>query len=230
MSDYASISSPMEAPLPLITHTTSPGSLPRATAAEPVPPETPSGSRTREVAPFRHTIATRGRGPATSILFTESSTLFVRSSDAPEDHPVSAGAAGGDRVDAQRAGRDLRRLAERVHGEAATDRPECGREERRGSASSAGAASSAGSLTAIRDSADQHYIVRDAGPGLEHVYLGIPAKKAGGTWFPKAGQKPRLIRRALTVVVGDVLQGVVGSDRRYVATPAGVARVRGQGE
>lgn len=60
-------------------------------------------------------------------------------------------------------------------------------------------------MTVIRDSADQHYIVRDAGPGLEHAYIGIPAKRAGGTWAPKSGAKERLVRRALTVVAAKLL-------------------------
>lgn len=60
-------------------------------------------------------------------------------------------------------------------------------------------------MTIIRDTAGQNYIVRNAGPGLEHVYMGIPAKKSGGTWSAKAGTKERLVRRAGTVVVGELL-------------------------
>lgn len=63
-------------------------------------------------------------------------------------------------------------------------------------------------MTIIRDAAGNHFIAKDAGPGLEHAYLGIPAKRTGGTWAAKAGAKERLVRRVGTVVVGELLAQV----------------------
>ena len=56
-------------------------------------------------------------------------------------------------------------------------------------------------MTVIEDSANQLYIVRDAGAGLEHVYLGTPAKRIAGGYVPKAKTRERLVRRAVTRIV-----------------------------
>lgn len=56
-------------------------------------------------------------------------------------------------------------------------------------------------ITIIEDNAGSFYSVRDAGPGLEHVYIGIPVKRTAAGFVPKAGARERLVRRLLTRVV-----------------------------
>ena len=60
----------------------------------------------------------------------------------------------------------------------------------------------------IRDSAGSTYLVRDAGPQLEHTFIGLPCKtgEVDGrpTHVPKARATERLIRRAgCTIISGE---------------------------
>ena len=38
----------------------------------------------------------------------------------------------------------------------------------------------------VKDTAGTLYMVTDAGPGLDHVYLGTPAKRGANGWEAKA--------------------------------------------
>jgi hypothetical protein len=53
----------------------------------------------------------------------------------------------------------------------------------------------------IIDNAGNYYIARDGGPGLEHAYVGIQAKRSGGGLIPKAKAKTILVRRFGTRVI-----------------------------
>ena len=53
----------------------------------------------------------------------------------------------------------------------------------------------------IEDNAGSFYSVRDAGPGLEHAYIGIPVKRTAAGFVPVAKARERLVRRLLTRVV-----------------------------
>ena len=45
------------------------------------------------------------------------------------------------------------------------------------------------------------YSVSNAGEGLEHVWLGVPVKRAAGGYVAKANASPRLVRKAGAVEV-----------------------------
>ena len=55
----------------------------------------------------------------------------------------------------------------------------------------------------VIDNNGQYFRVTDAGPGLDHVFLGVPVKRVRGGFADKAGARARLIRRlGCTVVEG----------------------------
>ena len=47
----------------------------------------------------------------------------------------------------------------------------------------------------VEDSAGTLYRIADAGPGLEHTWVGTPVKRVGGRFMDRANAVPRLIRR-----------------------------------
>lgn len=54
----------------------------------------------------------------------------------------------------------------------------------------------------IETSANQLYAVRDhASPDLAHVWIGLPVKRAKGSYVPKAGAREQLVRKAASRVV-----------------------------
>jgi len=55
----------------------------------------------------------------------------------------------------------------------------------------------------IEDSANTFWAVRDLSD-IDHCWLGIPVKRAGGSFVPKSKAKPRLVRKDCTRIVGRV--------------------------
>lgn len=56
----------------------------------------------------------------------------------------------------------------------------------------------------IETSCNRFFTVRDAGPGLEHVYLGTEVKLVKGAYVPKKNAREILVRRAATRIVLNV--------------------------
>lgn len=56
----------------------------------------------------------------------------------------------------------------------------------------------------IETSANQLFQVRDAGPGLDHVFLGVEVKRVRGGFAPKAKAREICVRRACTRVVASL--------------------------
>ncbi len=57
--------------------------------------------------------------------------------------------------------------------------------------------------TIIETTCNHLYRVTDAGPRLEHLYLGIEVKRVRGGFADKAKAKPELVRRAACRVVAE---------------------------
>lgn len=53
----------------------------------------------------------------------------------------------------------------------------------------------------IETTANELYQVTEAGPGLQHVWSGIPVKLVKGAYVPKAKAKAHLVRKAGCKVV-----------------------------
>lgn len=56
----------------------------------------------------------------------------------------------------------------------------------------------------VRDTANNLYIARDAGPDLAHAWYATPAKLVGGRAVAKSNAAERLIRRAGCTVLAEV--------------------------
>lgn len=55
-------------------------------------------------------------------------------------------------------------------------------------------------MTIIETTSNQFFAVHDC-DGIDHAWIGVPVKRVGGTWTPKAKAREILVRKAGSRVI-----------------------------